>query len=171
MLKMLTTQLTGKFQQIQEKEEFAIEDAARALAQAIVGDGKIYVKGFGEMKALEAEMLKGKETLPKCFRYKEDVTLSDIDRIIIASRFTDDEDAIVLTEKAQEQGAQVISLSAADDSDDPSKQQADFHIDTKVTDSLLPFDMERICFPAVLTMLYAYYGIFVTVKEILSEYE
>ncbi|WP_176223939.1 DUF2529 family protein [Thalassobacillus devorans] len=171
MLKMLTTQLTGKFQQIQEKEALAIEDAARALAQAIIGDGSIYVKGFEEMLAIESEMIDGIETLPKCRRYEPGAALTSIDRVIVASRFADHEEAITIMKEAQEQGAQVIGLSAVKTNDDPLFKQADFPIDTKVTEPLLPFDMERICFPSAMAGLYSYYAIYITVKEILSEYE
>ncbi|MFG6114040.1 DUF2529 family protein [Halobacillus sp. MO56] len=171
MMKMLTTQLTGKFQQIEEKETLAIEEAARALAQAIVGDGTIYVKGFEEMKAVEAEMIAGKETLPKCQRYQSDTELTSIDRVILSARFADHEEATAIMHKAQAEGSQVISLSSVKNMEDPLYKQADFPVDTKVTDSLLPFDMERICFPSAMTALYSYYAIYITVKEILSEYE
>ncbi|MFL6556676.1 MAG: DUF2529 family protein, partial [Bacillus sp. (in: firmicutes)] len=33
MLKMFTTQLTGMFKRIEEKEEYSFEDGARLLAQ------------------------------------------------------------------------------------------------------------------------------------------
>ncbi len=170
-MKMLTTQLTGKFQQIEEKETLAIEEAARGLAQAIIGDGNIYVKGFEEMQAVEAEMLDGKETLPKSQRYQPGTELTSIDRVVLAARFADHKEATAIMHDVQAQGAQVISLSSAKNKEGELYKQADFPVDTKVTDSLLPFDMERICFPSAMTALYSYYAIYITVKEILSEYE
>lgn len=61
MLKMFSTQLTGLFNRIQDKEEFSIEDGARLLAQAAVGDGSIYICGLKEMAAVEAEATEGAE--------------------------------------------------------------------------------------------------------------
>ena len=57
MLKMFTTQLTGLFKKIAEKEEFSFEDGARLLAQGQT----IYLLGFKEMKAVEFEALEGAE--------------------------------------------------------------------------------------------------------------
>ncbi len=63
MLKMFSTQVSGLFKRIQEQNEFALEDGARLLAQAAVGDGTIYLCGIGEMAAVEAEATKGAEPL------------------------------------------------------------------------------------------------------------
>ena len=53
-----------------EKEEFNIEDGARLLAQAAVGDGTIYIHGFGEMDGVTKEALEGVEPLPKAAAYE-----------------------------------------------------------------------------------------------------
>lgn len=167
---MLATQLTGTFQRINDKESYHIEDAARSLAQAIIGEGHVYVWGTGEMKALIHEVEEGPETLPKQHPYHEEVTLSSIDRVIIASRFADDEEALALVKKVQEQGAQVIQISASTKEDNPLQEAADFHIDTKTAGPILPYDMDRIGFPSVLAMFYVYMAIYVTTKEIIDEY-
>lgn len=171
MLKMLATQLTGKFNQIQETESFTIEDAARALAQAIVGDGTIYWCGFGEMESIVHEAISGAEKLPKSKPFDTNIKLTAIDRVVIAARFADQTEAIDLVKKVKQQGAQVIVLAAKRNEEASISDEADFFIDTKITESLLPLDMDRIGFPAVMTMFYAYYGIYLTTMEILSEYE
>ena len=61
-MKILTTQLTGLFQRL-AKEEEAIEDTARLLAQAIIGEGRIHLAAFGELEAVAATALNGPETL------------------------------------------------------------------------------------------------------------
>jgi len=171
MLKMLATQLTGTFQRINEKETLHIEDAARSLAQAIVGEGHVYVWGTGEMKSLIHEVEEGPETLPKQHVYHEDISLSSIDRVMIASRFADDEEALALVNTVQKHGAQVIQISALTKEENPLQEVADFHIDTKTAGPLLPFDMDRIGFPSVIAMFYVYMAIYVTTKEIIDEYE
>ncbi|MFC0525210.1 DUF2529 family protein [Pontibacillus salicampi] len=168
---MLTTQLTGTFQSIQRTEEEHIEDAARALAQSIVGDGRVYIKGFGEMEAIHHEIKSGPESLPDTSVYSEDVTLHHLDRVVVFSRFANDEEALAFTRHVQEQGVEVIQISAATKEENPLKDTADFHIDTKVTGPMLPLDMERVGFPTLMGMLYIYYALFVTTKEIISEYE
>ncbi|MFD1020065.1 DUF2529 family protein [Thalassobacillus hwangdonensis] len=172
MLKMLTTQLTGKFKQIEEKEALPIEDAARSLAQALVGDGHVYVKGFKEMKALEAEMTEGEERLPECRLLTGNESLTPIDRVLIATRYSTDEEALQLVDKVKAQGAEVVALSSLVKNETGLEKAADIHVDLKVIQSLLPFeDSEWIVFPSAMTMLYSYYAIYMTLKEILAEYE
>ena len=43
MLKMFTTQLIGRLKMIEEKEVYNLEDAARLLAQALVGEGNFFI--------------------------------------------------------------------------------------------------------------------------------
>ncbi|KGX86470.1 DUF2529 family protein [Pontibacillus litoralis] len=171
MLKMFSTQLTGTFQRINEKQGNHIEDAARALAQAIVGDGHIYVCGTGEMVALHDEIEQGAEKLPKTSIFREGLTLTPLDRVIVASRHANDEAAIKLTKHIQAQGAEVIQISSTTKEDNPLQQLANYHIDTQMTGPMLPFDMERIGFPTLMGMLYVYHALYLTTKEIISEYE
>jgi len=171
LLKMLATQLTGTFQRINDKESLHIEEAARSLAQAIVGEGHVYVWGTGEMKSLIHEVEEGPETLPKQHVYSEDISLSSIDRVIIASRYANDQEALALVNTVQKQGAQVIQISALTKEENPLRDVADFHIDTKTAGPMLPFDMDRIGFPSALAMFYVYMAIYVTAKEIIDEYE
>ena len=42
MSKILTTQLSGLLQRITQNEEDAIEETARLLAQAAIGEGNVY---------------------------------------------------------------------------------------------------------------------------------
>ena len=49
MSKILTTQLTGLLQRIQQSEEESIEETARLLAQAAIGQGYVYFASFGEL--------------------------------------------------------------------------------------------------------------------------
>ena len=53
MSKMLSTQLNGLFQKIVQNEDEAIEETARLLAQASVGQGRVYFACFDEMQAIE----------------------------------------------------------------------------------------------------------------------
>ncbi|WLR50741.1 DUF2529 family protein [Bacillus tianshenii] len=175
MLRIFTTQLMGIFQNIQEDEELNIEEASRALAQAVVGDGTIYVHGFDEMAAITAESLYGKETLSNVkplFNENQLADITSLDRIIIASRTADNEEATALIKQLKSSGAIIVVLSSVMQQQAPLKELADFFIDTKVTQGLVPQDDgTRTGFPATLSTLYAYHALLLTTNEILLEHE
>ena len=54
-----------------QKEEMNIEDSARLLAQALVGDGFIYLHGTNEMEGVVAEALFGAEPMKQAKRLFE----------------------------------------------------------------------------------------------------
>lgn len=113
MLKMFTTQLTGLFKRLEEKEEFSLEDGARLLAQAPVGDGAIYILGTKEMKAVEFEALDGAEP-PKWARALtlDGVSgLSDADRVLMFARTSVDEEAVMVAGQLLEKGIPFVAVS------------------------------------------------------------
>lgn len=175
MLRIFTTQLTGYFKQMEEEVD-AFEDAAHAVSQAIVGDGHIYFHGFGEMDAVTTEAINGQEPFPKAlplYQNGNKATITPRDRIVIATRYSSDATAIELVKSLQAEEAMTIGISADVHANDESfAELVDFHLDTKLTNALVPMDNgERIGFPAVMTALFAYYGLFLYTKEILEEYE
>ena len=52
-MKMLTTQISGLLQRIIGNNEDSIEETARLLAQATIGEGRVILACFGEMKAVQ----------------------------------------------------------------------------------------------------------------------
>jgi phosphopantothenoylcysteine synthetase/decarboxylase len=175
MLKIFTTQLTGLFKKMSEQEEFAFEDGARLLAQASLGEGKILIHGFNEMEAIVFEALHGAEPLPKADRLFINGQLTEIDetdRILLITRFSSDKEAIALAKQLREQGHWLVAISAVTETSSPSLvDYVDVHIDTKLTKPLIPDeDGSRFGFPSVMMALFAYHGLVLTMKEILSEY-
>ncbi|MBB6453923.1 hypothetical protein HNQ94_002374 [Salirhabdus euzebyi] len=172
MLQMLATQLIGEFNKIKENEWQHIEDVSRTLSNTIIGDGNIYWYGNKEMKGLLAEIVEGAEPFPDSKAYDPNETdLSELDRLVIATRFSDDTEILPYIKKAQATGAEVIVLCAVKSTEDEIIQQANFYVDTKLTESLIPMDNGRIGFPSLLTMLFVYYGIYLTTQDILSDFE
>lgn len=176
MLKIFTTQLNGYFKRIEEKEEFNIEDAARLLSQAIIGDGNVYVYGAREMKSVMFEALESEEPLQgtKPLLTMENLdNVTPADRVLLVSRFSDDQESIIIAKKLAEKSIPLVGMSALRASEDETLDQVvDVHIDTKLTKPLIPDDEgNRYGFPAVMTSLYAYYAVSLTIKEIISEYE
>jgi hypothetical protein len=175
MLKMFTTQLTGVFKKIAEKEEFSFEDGARLLAQAPAGDGSIYLYGSKEMKAVEFEAVEGAEPLQaaKVLTEAEIDGLSDADRVLLFSRFSTDGPAIELAQLLRDKMIPFVAVSTViEPSDQDFSQLADVHIDLRLTKGLLPDEIgNRYGYPSAMAALFIYHGLKFTIDEILAEYE
>ncbi len=173
MIKMFTTQLTGLFKRIYDKQEFEIEDGARLLAQAAIGQGHIYIKGYGEMESVTSEALFGAEPLPSAKRFDSSIELTDADRVLIVSRFSTDEEAVTLGRKLSDDGVPFVAVSGLIEGEDNLPAIADVHLDTKVIKGMLPGDEigERVSFPSSMAALYLYFALGFVIREMLEEYE
>ncbi|MBM6616776.1 DUF2529 family protein [Bacillus suaedaesalsae] len=174
MLKIFATQLQGIFKKIEEKEEENLEDGARLLSQAIIGDGTVYIHGFDELKAVELTALEGPEVFPKALPLYNDGVLADVtslDRVLLITRTSADTSAVELAKVLSEKGISVVAVSnKGDDGRLPSI--VDVHIDSYVTKGLIPDETgNRYGVPTTIGALYAYYGLYFTVKEFLEENE
>lgn len=166
MLKMFTTQLTGLFKRIEEKEEFSFEDGARLLAQG----QNIYVVGFKEMKAVEFEALEGAEPLKGALTNVEAATSAD--RVLLFTRHSDDPEAVELAVGFHEKGVPFVAVSTSISEDGKLEELADVHINLQLKKGLLPDDFgNRYGYPSSMAALYVYYGLKFTIDEILAEYE
>ncbi|MGM0843491.1 MAG: DUF2529 domain-containing protein [Bacillota bacterium] len=173
MIKMFTTQLTGLFNRIADKEEFSIEDGARLLAQASVGEGSIYIKGFAEMEGVTLEALHGQEPLKgaKALINIDDVT--EADRVLLVSRYSTDDEAVSLAKQLVDKGIPFAAVSGVVSADDDNLADlADIHIDTKLIKGMLPGEElgERVGFPSSMAALYIYFLIKFSLEEMLEEY-
>lgn len=174
MLKIFATQLQGIFKKIEEKEEENLEDGARLLAQAIIGDGNVYIHGFDELKAVELTALLGPERFSKALPLYKDGVQSDVtslDRVLLITRTSSDPSAIELATSLREKGISVVAISNVGD-EDRLTSVVDVHINSHVTKGLIPDETgSRYGVPTNIGALYAYYGLFFTVKEFLEENE
>ncbi|MGG1675770.1 DUF2529 domain-containing protein [Neobacillus sp. NRS-1170] len=167
MLKMFTTQLTGLFKRLEEKEEFAFEDGARLLAQG----QSIFIFGTKEMKAVEFEALEGEEPLKGAKNLTSVEEVSDADRVLIFTRRSDDEAAVGLAGQLQEKGIPFVAVSTVFDGGGLA-ELADVHLDLRLTKGLLPDDVgNRYGYPSAMAALFVYHGLKFTIDEILAEYE
>jgi uncharacterized phosphosugar-binding protein len=173
MLKMFSTQLTGLFNRLQEKEEFSMEDAARLLAQAAAGQGTIYIFGTKEMQAIGHEAVYGEEPLQAAAVLTEEAELKAADRVMIISRYTDDEEAVHIARNLREKGIPFVAISTIRGENDGVglHNLADVHIDLRIKKGLLPDESgNRVGFPTSIAALYVYFGLKFTIEEILEEY-
>ncbi|MBE7104047.1 DUF2529 domain-containing protein [Bacillus cereus] len=175
MLKIFSTQLSGYFSRISQKEEMNIEDSARLLAQALVGDGFIYLHGTNEMEGIVSEALFGAEPMKQAKRLIENgelATVTSADRVLLISRFSTDEEIIKTTKKLHEEGQSIVGISAIQEGAESLEQYTDVHIDTKLLKGLIPDDEgNRYGFPSLIVALFAYHGLKFTIDEIIGDYE
>ncbi len=177
MLKMFSTQLSGLFNRLHEKQEFSIEDGARLLAQAAAGEGTIYLYGAGEMGAVPLEALHGVEPLKGAalLQANQASKVTSADRVLIITRHSTDAEAVNLAKQLQEQGHSFVAISTVVESgeaDSGLETLADVHIDLKITKGMLPDDFgNRFGQPTSMAALFIYYGLKFTIDEIIAEYE
>jgi hypothetical protein len=177
MMKIFTTQLTGHFNRILDQEEMNIEDSARLLAQALIGEGSIYIYGFNELHGVVLEALSSSEplmrTMPLLDSDGQVKKLSPWDRVLLFTYRSTDEEAISIAKSLSEQGIQTVGISALmKNTDEGLEAITDLHVDAKLRQPLIPDDNgERYGYPALMTSLYVYYAISFTIKEIMNEYE
>ncbi|MCJ7840552.1 DUF2529 domain-containing protein [Lederbergia sp. NSJ-179] len=173
MQKMFTTQLLGLFNRIMDHEADSIEDGARLLAQASAGEGTIYIKGFDEMEGVISEAIHGQEPLQNVQPLPSVSELKTVDRVLLMTRFSDDQEAVQLAEKLEKKGISFVAISGIKKSE--AKQLpdlADVHINTYVLKPLLPNeDGSRMGFPSLIAALYIYSSIKFVLDEILMEYK
>lgn len=173
MLKMFSTQLTGLFNRLQEKEEFSIEDGARLLAQAAAGEGTVYIFGTKEMQAVALEAVYGEEPMQSAAILTEDVELEAADRVLVVSRYADDEEAVEAARDLQQKGIPFVAISTVRGENEAASldTMADVHIDLRLKKGLLPDEMgNRVGYPTSIIALYIYFGLKFTTEEILEEY-
>ncbi|MGM9985906.1 MAG: DUF2529 family protein [Bacillaceae bacterium] len=171
MLKIFTTQLSGIFSRIQQQEELNLEEGARLIAQACIGEGKTYVIGFEEVNGLIAQVTSGEGAIPQScsFTNIEDVTSAD--RVLLLSPTSTNEEALALAKKLEEKGILTIGISAIIQGEQSLEQIVDVHIDTKATRGLVPTEEgERIGKPTVLATSFVLQGLQFIVNEIMEEY-
>lgn len=176
MMKIFTTQLTGYLNRILDKEEEAIEDSARLLAQALIGEGTIYIYGYQELHGVALEAMLSSEPLKRAESLFDDngvmKKLTPADRVLLFTYRSTDEEVISIANDLAAQDIQSVGVSALIKDASGLDTITDFHVDAKLRQPLIPGDDGvRYGFPALMTSLYVYYAISFTIKEILTEYE
>ena len=177
MLKIFTTQLSGVFTSILEKQKYEIEDGARLLSQAIVSGGNLYIYGTDEMLAITSEATRGAEPLRHGITLHDPTdldTISSIDRVLLVTRSPTNEQALLLAKELREKGIPFVSVTTSvnNANEDSIVDLSDIHIEIPLKKGLVPTDDgSRIGLPFSMVALYVYYGLKFSIDEIIGEFD
>lgn len=168
-MKMLTTQMTGLLQRISNQNEELIEETARLVAQATVGEGKVLFATFGEMQAVEAAALLSEDAFQNGFAYQPPMTIHSADRIWIITNSAFDPEALALAERLANDFIPFAAIAAEKDHEDnPLSQLAYTYLSTGVTRGLLPGENgERFVFPHAIAALFLYEAVKISYDEMI----
>ena len=172
MSKILTTQMTGLLQRIQTSEEEAVEDTARLLAQAGIGQGNVYFACFGEMKGIEINALNGAAPFMKAVPWSLEADVTEADRVIIFTRSCKDEEALSLAQRLYDEFIPFAAIASEPAGDDNELSELAYtYISMKIRGGILPHPSklgERIVFPHMMAALFIYEAIKMEYDEMVS---
>lgn len=163
MIKIFNTQLNGIFNEINAQEE-ELDIASRLLAQAVAGEGKIYVKGFGDLKYFEDFTTMSEEALFEAEKLITESVIDRTDRVLIMADYYDDAVKEYIEDFEQKDIDYVLVCNKND-----AVTSRNF-IDLCTPRAIVPAeDFSRIITPHVMAMNYIYYIIYAGMKELLDE--
>ena len=167
---MLTTQISGLFQRIAENNEEAIEETARLLAQATIGEGKVIFAGFDELDIVSTVALNGVEHFAGAIRYEEGLEFGKEDRVWIMTRSADDARALQLARKLSSKFIPFAVTATEKSEDNALFDLASTYISTGLTKGLLPGeDGHRIVHPHAIANLFIYEAVKIAYDEMLGD--
>jgi hypothetical protein len=171
MMKILTTQIGGLLQRIASNGEESIEETARLLAQATIGEGRVIIAGFGEMASVTATALTGAEPFKGAVRYEEGMEIESADRVWLLSRSAEDERALDLARLLAERFIPFAALSADKSGDGNALEDLSYtYVSTGLTRGLLPGDNgERIVQPHAMAALFVYEAVKLAYDEMVTD--
>ncbi|SOC34710.1 DUF2529 family protein [Ureibacillus acetophenoni] len=172
-MKILTTQLTGLLQRISQSEEEAIEETARLLAQASVGEGKVYFACFDGLEGVELNALHNSEPFYQLEKWTPDTVINDVDRVCIFTKSSQNEDALALAKQLAEEFIPFAAVaSEKPDEGNELSELAYTYISMKVRGGILPHPTklgERTLIPHLFSALFVYEAIKLSYDEIIFD--
>ncbi|PKH11854.1 DUF2529 family protein [Planomicrobium sp. MB-3u-38] len=158
-MKILSAQLSEILERIAVHEP-TLEEIARLLAQAAIGEGTIFIAAFGEMKAVAAAALESTEPLPSASEWKPDSILTSADRVFILAKKDEGDE---LAGRLSDAAIPFAMISAESHSTDLPEVFLSLGIDEGISAG------GRTVIPHPLAALYAYYNIKLMMGEMLDE--
>lgn len=174
MLQIFTTQLSGRFKNILTKNEDIFENCARALAQACVSEGSIYIHGLGDMTSLGLLAMTGADVLPGVQPLFQDAKMAELDhrdRVLLFIPSLEDEQTMTLIHSIEATGALLIMICAGKRPVD-SVSDEHFTLFLQAREPLVPLDdTKKVGIPAAICSAFAYECLYLLTTEILAEYK
>lgn len=170
-MKMLTTQMGGLLQRAGSNNEEAVEETARLLAQATIGEGRVIFAGFGELDAVTVNALHAAEPFTGAVRYEEGMDIHSADRIWVFARSATDTEALALAKDLSERFIPFAGM-AGEKADADGNALADLaytYMATGVSRGILPDDVGgRIVQPHLFVALFLYEAVKMAYDEMVS---
>lgn len=171
-MKMLTTQIGGLLQRAGSNNEEAVEETARLLAQATIGEGRVIFVGFDEMETVGLNALFAAEPFRGAVRYEEGMEIHSADRVWLFARSSADARALELARMLAEKFipfAVVASEKATEDNE--LSDLAYTYMAIGVTKGILPGEDlgSRIVQPHLLAALFLYEAVKMAYDEMVND--
>ncbi|EZH66215.1 hypothetical protein DH09_09775 [Bacillaceae bacterium JMAK1] len=171
MLKMYTTQLQRVFTKIQEQEE-QIDECGRLLAQALVGEGSIYVVGGTRYEALAKALVHNQDTVSRVASlnlHKESSKLNSVDRLIVITDGEETTEEIEQLQKALSSETPLVFIGpTAPSLNDVNGMEPPFHITIESRGLIPNLDGSRSGYPEELAIVYTYQALMFQIQELLA---
>lgn len=172
MSKILTTQLSGLLQRINQREAESIEDTARLLAQAAIGQGNVYFACFGEMEGVALNAVSSADPMRKVLPFTSNTILTDVDRVCIFTRSGNDLQALALAKKLYEDFIPFAAVASEPVNEDNQLSELAYtYISLNVRGGILPHPTklgERIVMPHLMAALFVYEAIKLEYDEMID---
>lgn len=169
-MKMLTTQLSGLLDRIATNNNEAIEETARLLAQATVGEGRVIIAGFDELEAVRLVAMNSEKTFDGAVQYTPGMDIGHADRVWIFTRSAEHPQALEL---ARSLAVDFIPFAVVTPEKGEESELFDLamtYISTGLTRGLLPGENgERIVQPHALAALFIYEAVKIAYDEMLID--
>ena len=170
-MKILTTQIGGLLQRAGSNNEEAIEETARLLAQATIGEGRVIFAGIGEMEAVGLNAMLSAEPFRGAQIFEEGMEIHSADRVWLFTRSASNARAIELARMLAENFipfAVVAGEKATEDNE--LADLAYTYMSTGLVKGILPGeDGGRIVQPHVFVTLFLYEAVKMAYDEMVSE--
>lgn len=167
---MLTTQIGGLFQRLIESNEASIEETARLLAQATIGEGKVIFAGLDDLSTIYTVSQNDIDPFEGAIPYETEMTIHTSDRVWLISKSAKDPRALELARSLSAQFIPFAAIAPEKEENNELFDLASTYISTGLMRGLLPGDDgKRILQPHALANLFIYEAVKIAYDEMLVD--
>ncbi|SOC42745.1 DUF2529 family protein [Salinicoccus kekensis] len=168
MDKILQTQMNNIYNQINAQEE-EVETAARLLAQAVHGEGRVVVKTFHDFTKIEPLLTQGELKLGNPVPFSSLEALDTPDRVLVVAN-TFDEEVRAFTETLYDNAVEFALISNYNRHEAETIDSFHHYIDLSSPRPLIPTPaFDKIVNPYINAFTYIYYHLYVLIDEMTNE--